>query len=264
MNDNDIFEFLVFLADQSAKITMKNFRQKLVTTNKNTSNYKIDPVTDADKNAENLIRRLIEEKYPDHSVVGEEFSSKDRDPRYRWYIDPIDGTKSFISGIPLWGTLIGLEIDGSPAFGIIDNPSTKERYIGSTSVSYKIFDGHKSIIRTSEQSNINDLKFGYTTEEMFDDDFTKKVLANVTQVVGMTRTGGDCYFYGLLASGYLDLIIENNLKPFDIIPIVPIIIGAGGFISDWNGHPEYKNGNIIVSNNSRNHQQILDIIEQVR
>ena len=139
MNDNDIFEFLVFLADQSAKITMKNFRQKLVTTNKNTSNYKIDPVTDADKNAENLIRRLIEEKYPDHSVVGEEFSSKDRDPRYRWYIDPIDGTKSFISGIPLWGTLIGLEIDGSPAFGIIDNPSTKERYIGSTSVSYKIF-----------------------------------------------------------------------------------------------------------------------------
>ena len=99
---------------------------------------------------------------------------------------------------------------------------------------------------------------------MFDDDFTKKVLANVTQVVGMTRTGGDCYFYGLLASGYLDLIIENNLKPFDIIPIVPIIIGAGGFISDWNGLPEYKNGNIIVSNNSRNHQQILDIIEQVR
>jgi len=264
MNDNDIFEFLAFLADQSAKITMKNFRQKLVTTNKNTSNYKIDPVTDADKNAENLIRRLIEEKYPDHSVVGEEFSSRDRDPRYRWYIDPIDGTKSFISGIPLWGTLIGLEIDGSPAFGIIDNPSTKERYIGSTSVSYKIFDGHQSIIRTSEQSNINDLKFGYTTEEMFDDDFTKKVLANVTQVVGMTRTGGDCYFYGLLASGYLDLIIENNLKPFDIIPIVPIIIGAGGFISDWNGYPEYKNGNIIVSNNSRNHQQILDIIEQVR
>jgi len=196
MNDNDIFEFLGFLADQSAKITMKNFRQKLVTTNKNTSNNKIDPVTDADKNAEKLIRRLIEEKYPDHSVVGEEFSSKDRDPRYTWYIDPIDGTKSFISGIPLWGTLIGLEIDGSPAFGIIDNPSTKERYIGSTSVSYKIFDGHQSIIRTSEQSNINDLKFGYTTEEMFDDDFTKKVLANVTQVVGMTRTGGDCYFYG--------------------------------------------------------------------
>ena len=116
---------------------------------------------------------------------------------------------------------------------------------------------------TSSEKNLTNLKFGYTSEEMFDDLRSRKILDKVNQEVGMTRTGGDCFFYSLLSSGYLDLIIENNLKPFDIVPIVPIVIGAGGRISNWEGESSYTDGNIIASCNDSVHNQILEIINSV-
>tara|TARA_Y100000590_G_scaffold470613_1_gene666970 strand:+ start:3019 stop:3819 length:801 start_codon:yes stop_codon:yes gene_type:complete len=261
MNENEIFNFLSLLADESARITLANFRNTIEIFNKNNQTTKVDPVTEVDQKSELLIRQLIEKKYPEHSILGEEFDDIERDPRFRWYIDPIDGTKSFLSGIPLWGTLIGLEVDGIPKYGLIDNPATKERYIGSLNKVYKITAKSKKIIKTNNNVNINNIKFGYTTDEMFDNERSKNVLNKVNQRVAFTRTGGDCYFYGLLASGFMDLIIESQLKPYDIIPIVPIIKGAGGMITNWNGEDSFMDGNIIASSNSKIHEFILDLIK---
>ncbi|MDG2187655.1 MAG: inositol monophosphatase family protein [Hyphomicrobiales bacterium] len=263
MNENEIFNFLSLLGDESAKVTMSNFRSDFKTFNKNTGTIKLDPVTEADRQSELLIRELIAKEFPDHSIIGEEYEDIEGDPKYKWYIDPIDGTKSFISGIPLWGTLVGLEIDGIPEFGLIDNPATNERYIGSNRASYKIINNLKKKIRSSDQRDITNLRFGYTSDEMFDTENTKRTLNAINEKVALTRTGGDCYFYGLLASGYLDLILENQLKPFDIIPIIPIIKGAGGIITNWKGDDQYKDGNIIASSNQDIHNQIINIIEKV-
>ena len=115
----EYFDFLQSLADASAKITLNYFRQEVHFNNKNVNSNKLDPVTIADQKAEEVIRGLILKKYPEHSIIGEEFDTVEGDPNYRWFIDPIDGTKSFITGIPLWGTLIGLEVNGVPELSLI-------------------------------------------------------------------------------------------------------------------------------------------------
>ena len=262
----EYFDFLQSLADAAAKITLSHFRQKVHVENKNSQTNKIDPVTIADQKAEEVIRELILKKYPKHTIIGEEFDTIDGNPNYRWFIDPIDGTKSFISGVPLWGTLIGLEVNNVPELGIIDIPCMNERYLGSHTLkkAIRIKDGVSEDVITSNEKELKNVKFGYTTDEMFDDERSRKVLDKVNGSVGLTRTGGDCFFYTLLSSGYLDLIIENNLKPFDIVPIVPIIIGAGGSISNWDGESMYTDGNIIASCNESVHAQILEVINSVR
>ena len=231
MNDNDIFEFLVFLADQSAKITMKNFRQKLVTTNKNTSNYKIDPVTDADKSAENLIRRLIEEKYPDHSVVGEEFSSRDRDPRYRWYIDPIDGTRSFVAGKYDFGTLIAIVENNKVIAGVIDCPALEERW-SCFGDSFTEVNGRKTQCKSVQK--LEDAVMATTSSHEFGMQKWRSY-QSLEKSVKVTTTGSDCYNYGLLASGHIDLIAEKLTAPHDYLPLTKIVEGAGGIMTDWEG-----------------------------
>ena len=134
MEQNEVleyFDFLQSLADAAAKITLSHFRQKVHVENKNSQTNKLDPVTIADQKAEEVIRELILKKYPKHTIIGEEFDTIDGNPNYRWFIDPIDGTKSFISGVPLWGTLIGLEVNNVAELGIIDIPCMNERYLGS-------------------------------------------------------------------------------------------------------------------------------------
>ena len=134
MEQNEVleyFDFLQSLADAAAEITMSHFRQKVHVENKNSQTNKLDPVTIADQKAEEVIRELILKKYPKHTIIGEEFDTIDGNPNYRWFIDPIDGTKSFISGVPLWGTLIGLEVNNVAELGIIDIPCMNERYLGS-------------------------------------------------------------------------------------------------------------------------------------
>ena len=199
MEQNEVleyFDFLQSLADAAAEITLSHFRQKVHVDNKNSQTNKLDPVTIADQKAEEVIRELILKKYPKHTIIGEEFDTIDGNPNYRWFIDPIDGTKSFISGVPLWGTLIGLEVNNVPELGIIDIPCMNERYLGSHALkkAIRIKDGVSEDIKTSNEKELK-LKFGYTTDEMFDDERSRKVLDKVNESVGLTRTGGDCFLY---------------------------------------------------------------------
>ena len=141
-----------------------------------------------------------------------------------------------------------------------------ERYLGSHTLkkAIRIKDGVSEDVITSNEKELKNVKFGYTTDEMFDDERSRKVLDKVNGSVGLTRTGGDCFFYTLLSSGYLDLIIENNLKPFDIVPIVQIVKGAGGRISNWDGESMYTDRNLNATSNESDHAQIKEDIKSVR
>ncbi|MGH6967886.1 MAG: histidinol-phosphatase, partial [Stellaceae bacterium] len=189
------------------------------------------PVTAADREAEAEMRALIEARFPDHGVLGEEHGRTRPEAEYVWVIDPIDGTKAFISGVPLFGTLIALTFKGMPVLGVIDQPILRERWFG--------VDGRKTTlngkpIATRACSALGGATLFATSPDMFAG-ADAQAFARVRGAVKLARYGADCYAYGLLAAGFVDLVIEAGLKPYDYCALVPVIEGAGGEMSDWAG-----------------------------
>jgi inositol-phosphate phosphatase / L-galactose 1-phosphate phosphatase / histidinol-phosphatase len=188
-------------------------------------------VTVADREAEAEMRALIEARFPDHGVLGEEHGRTRPEADYVWVLDPIDGTKSFISGVPLFGTLIALTHKGTPVLGVIDQPILRERWLGA--------EGRKTTlngkpIATRACSMVGDATLYATAPEMFAGT-DAQAFARLRQGVKLARYGADCYAYGLLAAGFVDLVVEAGLKPYDYCALVPVIEGAGGEMSDWTG-----------------------------
>jgi len=215
------------LADKAAAVIRRYFRGNLTIETKPDET----PVTAADREAEAEMRALIEARFPDHGVLGEEHGRTRPEADYVWVIDPIDGTKSFISGVPLFGTLIALTFKGTPVLGVIDQPILRERWLGA--------DGRKTTlngkpIATRACSALGGATLFATSPEMFDGG-DAQAFARVRQGVKLARFGADCYAYGLLAAGFIDLVIEAGLKPYDYCALVPVIEGAGGEMSDWAG-----------------------------
>lgn len=215
------------LADKAAAVIRRYFRGNL------TIEIKPDetPVTVADREAEAEMRALIEARFPDHGVLGEEHGRTRPEADYVWVLDPIDGTKSFISGVPLFGTLIALTFKGAPVLGVIDQPILRERWIGA--------DGRKTTLNgkpivTRACSTLGGATLFATSPEMFGGGDVQ-AFARVRQGVKLARFGADCYAYGLLAAGFIDLVIEAGLKPYDYCALVPVVEGAGGEMSDWAG-----------------------------
>ncbi|MEM1380032.1 MAG: inositol monophosphatase family protein [Pseudomonadota bacterium] len=237
--DHDSFTtFAHRLADCAADETLPRFRQDTAVSNKDTAGF--DPVTEGDRAAERVLRTMIEADYPDHAIRGEEFREKpaqDGSP-WRWVLDPIDGTRAFICGVPVWTTLIGLEKDGVPVAGIIDQPFLRERWIGS------LFDGDPRLststnlpAKTSGRTDIAAARMMVTdmrAGEYFSDHEANAVarLAGRVQVV---RQGLDSYGFGLVASGQMDLVVEAGLHWHDIAAVVPVIKAAGGTVITWQG-----------------------------
>jgi inositol-phosphate phosphatase/L-galactose 1-phosphate phosphatase/histidinol-phosphatase len=215
------------LADASGAIIRRYFRRKIAIADKADST----PVTIADRQAEGAMRRLIAARFPEHGILGEEYGAKNAKADYVWVLDPIDGTKSFINGIPLFGTLIALTYRGIPVLGVIDQPILKERWVGAA--------GRKSTlngkpIRTRRCAALETATLYATSPDMF-----KKAEAagfeRLRRVVKLARYGGDCYAYALLATGFIDLVVEVDLKPYDYCALAPVIAGAGGIMTDWTG-----------------------------
>ena len=190
------------------------------------------PVTLADTEAEAAMRAVIEAECPDHGILGEEGDDRNPDAEYMWVLDPIDGTKSFASGAPMFGTLIGLARNGRPVLGVIDQPVLGERWSGYEG-GQTTFNGAPASVR-----NCREIKGGWlhvTSPDMFegaDADAFKRLENSVRHVL----FGGDCYHYGLLASGFVDLVCEAKLKPWDFCALGPVIEGAGGRFTDWQGN----------------------------
>lgn len=261
---NEYTKFANNLANASGEVIKKYFRKKIDIEDKVDNS----PVTIADKNTESVLRQMITEKYPDHDILGEEFGSKHSGSSLKWILDPIDGTRSFILGIPIFGTLIALIENGIPLLGVIDIPITGERWVGYKK-NESFFYSSKNYIesfrcKVSNQKSIENATLVATDPAMFSH-LQKPFFDIVAQKVKMVRFGGDCYSYGLLASGFIDLIIEANMKVYDVMALIPIINEAGGIITDWNGKNFFDkqwDGSVLAAASSELHAKTINLLNK--
>jgi inositol-phosphate phosphatase/L-galactose 1-phosphate phosphatase/histidinol-phosphatase len=216
------------LADSARHTVRQYFRLPIAVEQK----ADLSPVTLADRAIETEMRRLIRAEFPTHGIRGEEFPSEDGD-EFTWVLDPIDGTKSFITGFPLFGSLIALAQGTRPVFGVLEAPALGERWVGCEGLP-TLFNG--APVRTSNCQSIEQARVYTTTIETFRG-ADRELFERATGRAALRRYGGDCYLYGLLASGFCDLVIEMSMKPHDYLALVPVVEGAGGKMSDWSGAP---------------------------
>lgn len=254
------------LADISAGEILKIFRAELDIEDK-AEPGSFDPVTQADRNAEQAIRKKLEEAAPDHGIIGEEFGLKAVSPSsqhdLKWVLDPIDGTRGFMAGFPTWGTLIGLLENNLPLIGMMNQPFTGERYWswkGADSTFYSGPDGKKSL-KTRTCSSLDQAVMSTTGPDMFKTPLQQHLFQTIEKQSKLIRYSGDCYAYCLLAAGHLDLVFERGLKIYDIAPLIPIIESAGGRVTSWNGEEAHEGGTVLACGDPKLHDIMLKLIE---
>lgn len=250
-------EFMRRIAAAAAAQTLPRFRQAGLVSNKLDSGF--DPVTEADREAEKAIRALIRSSFPDHGILGEEFGAENTDSRHVWVIDPIDGTRAFISGLPLWGTLVGLTDAGDAVAGMMSQPFTGELFWADKDASY--YDGPGGPRRLSTRSTraIADATLCTTTPALFLGAM-RSAYDRLEGSVRLARYGTDCYAYAMLAAGNVDLVVESGLQPYDIVALIPIIEQAGGVITRWDGGPAEKAGDIVAAATPELHAAALEML----
>jgi inositol-phosphate phosphatase/L-galactose 1-phosphate phosphatase/histidinol-phosphatase len=239
-------EFAHKLADASGAIIRPLFRKPI------TIDVKADnsPVTIADREAERVMREMVEKRYPDHGIWGEEFGKHQPDAKYLWVLDPVDGTRSFIAGIPAFGV---------PVLGLIDQPINRERWIGQTGGT-AAFNGAPA--NTRPCSDLKHAILSTTSPDLF----SEEEKAKFTQIQAQchhTMYGYDCYAYAQLASGFIDVVIESGLKPYDFCALRPVVEAAGGIMTDWEGKPLTlaSDGRVIAAGDKRTYQQALELLQ---
>ena len=248
----DYRQFASSTLDETGPIGMRYFRQPIDIAQKADAS----PVTVADIEIEAMIRDRIAQTYPSHGILGEEQAPVNLSAELCWVIDPIDGTKSFISGIPLWGTLVALLKDAQPIFGIIDVPALGERYVATLG---RQTERNGEVIRTSRCDDLRKCNLFATSPDMFSTtEF--QVFDSLSRRVRFRRYGGDCYNYAMLAAGKIDAVVEAGLKPYDYLPVVPIVNSAGGLMTDWNGNPltPSSDGRVIAAATPALHRALLE------
>jgi myo-inositol-1(or 4)-monophosphatase len=256
----DHVDFAHHLADLAGSAILPYFRRPLTVTNK-AAGAGFDPVTAADRAAEEAIRAAIEARFPDHGILGEELVARPGAGRYQWVVDPIDGTRAFITGNPLWGTLIGLNDGGAPVLGLMDQPFTRERFWGAGGEAHRRGpDGTVMRMATRACAGLGEAVLMSTHPDLFSSPADAQAFARIRQRARMTRFGGDCYGYCLLAAGFVDLVVEAGLKPYDVVALIPIVEGAGGRITTWDGKSAAEGGRIVAAGDARLHAEVLGLL----
>src|SRR5680860_1154469 len=245
-------EFAVELAHQSGELIAGMFRQSDLAVETKADD---SPVTPADREAEELLRRRIRSRFPEHGIVGEEFGSERDDAEYVWYLDPIDGTISFVAGVPLFGTLIGLTRDGEPILGLIHQPITNELMIGTASGT--TLNGRP--VRVRETSSLEAATLLTTDLGLIERYKNLDRFEALRERTGLYRGWGDCYGHLLVAAARADIMIDPIMNPWDLIPLVPVIRGAGGVITTWEGD-DPVHGDSAVASAPGIHAQVLEIL----
>jgi myo-inositol-1(or 4)-monophosphatase len=254
----DFAAFVDELATASGEAILPFFRTSLSVEDKS-SGGQFDPVTQADRAAERAMRAMIQHAFPDHGIIGEEFGSDRADAEYVWALDPIDGTKSFISGMPAWGTLIALMRSGEPVFGMVHQPFIGERFSGDGGgAHYRGPAGARDLL-VRKCASLHEAIL-YTTSPLLMKEGDRALFRRVESAVRMSRYGGDCYAYCMLAAGHVDLIIETELKPHDVLALIPIIAGAGGLMTTWEGGPAERGGRLVAAGDKRVHEAALKLL----
>ena len=239
----------------------KNSKFSLKIDNKSKNKRNFDPVTNLDKAFERFIRSLIVKQFPKDAILGEEFLEKYSDNDYKWFIDPIDGTKAFMIGASTWSNLIGLTHKDKPTLGLANFPALNKFYINDQKKSYLI-NNKKNILRTSKENNLKKCKvIGHLHEWIFLKKYNKKIKKVMSSVSYFGAATFDALNFCLLAEGKVDAVIEINLKPFDIVPLIPIVEKAGGIVTTWNNESAIQGGNILATSNKKLHNKILKILK---
>lgn len=249
------------LADASGKAIMPFFRSHLGVDDKGQKKGQaFDPVTAADRDAETAIRALIAAAYPDHGILGEEHGhEKGRSPMH-WVLDPIDGTRAFITGGPQWGTLIALNDGEKPVLGVLDQPFTQERWIGFGGKTELHARGEVRRLKTRACPTLKEAVISTTHPWSYFSDAEQKKFRAIDAKARMSRFGGDCYAYGLLAMGLMDAVIESTLQPWDIQALIPIVEGAGGIVTNWTGGDAQDGGQVLATGDERLHAALLKML----
>ena len=254
----DFTAFIGRLATVSGETILPFFRTSIGIENKGPTHH-FDPVTEADRAAEAVMRRLIKADFPRHGIVGEEFGSEGEDAEYVWVLDPIDGTKSFIAGFPVWGTLIALLHRGTPVFGMMHQPFIGERFSGDGGSAIYVGPHGERRLAVRRCASLGEATL-FTTSPLLMNEADRERFGRVERAARLSRYGGDCYSYCMLAAGHLDLVIETELKPYDIAALIPIVAGAGGVITTWEGAPAQNGGRIIAAGDPRVHEAALKLL----
>ena len=242
------------LAEAAADAIQPYFRAKLDVEDKGGRVF--DPVTLADKAAERAMRELIQDRYPAHGILGEEEGAVAGSSNLTWVLDPIDGTRAFITGLPLWGTLIALNDGERPVLGVMNQPFTGERYIGTPDGAW--CNGTK--LQTRSCQGLSSATLMCTTPDMFDSSVRRDAFESVASQAQLVRYGGDCYAYCMLAWGFVDVIVEASLQPYDVQALIPIIEGAGGVITAWDGSTAQNGGTVVACGDPALHAQLVELL----
>ncbi len=260
MAAHDIPRLLAFadtLADAARGAILPYFRTAHAIEHKGGDRF--DPVTDADKAAEAAMRALIEREFPDHAILGEEYGAHAGTSGYQWVLDPIDGTRAFISGLTSWGVLIGLYHNGQPLIGVMDQPYLDERYRGWNEGANVSARGATQTLKTRTCGDVGDAVLSSTDPYLFHG-AEADAFARVRKAAKLTRYGYDCYAYAMVAAGYMDGVIENGLKPFDIAALIPIVRGAGGDVVSWRGGDAAQGGQVLAVGDKRRTQDLVNLL----
>ena len=251
----ELAAFAQQLADVAAGVVRRYYRAAVPVESK----LDASPVTIADREAERAMRDLIRARYPDHGIEGEEFGAEGEGAEFVWHLDPIDGTKSFITGRPLFGTLVGLSRAGRPVLGIIDQCILGERWVGLAGESSS---WNGAPIRVRPCSGLELAVLYATSPLMFAAGSERAAFERVQSAVRYPLFGGDCYAYGLLAMGFADLVVEADLDAHDFMALVPVIEGAGGVMTDWQGRPlnAASDGRVVAAGDPRVHERVLKLL----
>lgn len=243
------------LADTSRAILRGYYRRKLAILDKADES----PVTQADRECESALRKLIAETFPGHGIIGEEFGTERGDAEFVWVLDPLDGTRAFITGRPMFGTLIALLHHDKPVMGVIDMPILGDRWIGAQGRP-SLLNGEACTVR--DCASLSDAYLSTVSPQAFPDAAAFGKFEAVRQHVKSASYGGDCYQYGMVATGFIDLVVEANLGIYDFLSLVPVIEGAGGVITDWQGQPlTRKSGDkVLACGDRRIHKAALPIL----
>jgi len=267
-------------ADAASVPTMANFRQNLDVENKEQPGS-FDPVTIADRQAEQVIKKVVLDEFPEHGFFGEESERRICTDQPLWIVDPIDGTRAYITGMPLWGTLVSVYDGNDVVIGVLEQPVLQERFIatdfstsgpdsatkialgsGSTGArtSELLTPQSRRSLSTSKTQLLSNAITQTTTPDFFIDSGHDDVLDRIKNAVSMVRYGGDCYCYALLAMGFVDIVIETGLAPYDIAALIPIVQGAGGIVTNWDGDTAVSGGSVLACANRQLHEQVLALI----
>ena len=256
---NKSFNFLKNLPKKLNNFYKKNSKVGFRIDNKSKTIKDFDPVTNIDRGFEKFIRTLIHKSFPSDSIIGEEFEDKYTSNDFQWCIDPIDGTRAFIIGAPTWSNLIGLSFQHKSVLGLANFPELNKFYICDKNKSYVVKNMQKSILKSSKKNNLKTIKIIGNFHGTLSYEKQKKIIKKFGW--SFRLAGFDALNYCLLAEGKVDAVIEANLKPYDILPLIPIIKNSGAIVTNWKNEPAEKGGNILATSNKKLHNKILKILK---